>query len=135
MKNKAKCKLCNSIIESLHSTDLQTCACGHIFVDAGEAMKCGAFDWKNFVRVDDEGNEIIPKVVDRGTDLREKAIESIADDQTEQQKSTKKELLVLLDSMRENVNSLPIAAMTQPISHYDFSSLLLLLSALFKADD
>lgn len=48
---------------------------------------------------------------------------------------TKQELIEMLDLMQSNIEGLPPAAMTLPINHYDFSSLLLLLSALFKAED
>ena len=62
MRNRAKCKLCQSTIESFHPTDLVLCKCGEISVDAGEGLKCAAKSWENFLRVDDEGNEIIVKV-------------------------------------------------------------------------
>ena len=50
-------------------------------------------------------------------------------------KPTRQELIDMLDMMQANIESLPQGAMTLPINHYDFSSLILLLSALFKAED
>ncbi len=49
-------------------------------------------------------------------------------------KPTRQELIDMLDMMQANIEGLPPAAMTLPINHYDFASLLLLLSALFKAE-
>lgn len=49
-------------------------------------------------------------------------------------KPTREELIEMLDIMQANIEGLPPGAMTLPINHYDFSSLLLLLSALFKAE-
>lgn len=49
-------------------------------------------------------------------------------------KPTRKELIDMLDMMQANIEGLPPGAMTLPINNYDFSSLLLLLSALFKAE-
>ena len=58
MKNRAKCKLCNSIVESFHPTDHVICKCGEIELNGGDAMYAKANDFRNFVRVDDLGNEI-----------------------------------------------------------------------------
>ena len=59
MKNRAKCTLCNSIIESFHPTDHVICKCGEIELNGGDAMYAKANDFKNFVRVDDRGNEVV----------------------------------------------------------------------------
>ena len=127
-RNRAKCKLCGSIIESYHSTDYVTCKCSAIAVDGGDAMYCFAQDFDNFLRVDDNDNEIVPKVIAK---LDEDSIESPKD--PIHTKLTKVELIKMLDDMIENVDRLPQAAMTAPISHYDYYSLMLLLSSLFKA--
>lgn len=37
LSNKAKCKLCNTIVESTHRHDFVMCPCGSIFVDGGTA--------------------------------------------------------------------------------------------------
>ena len=64
MRNRAKCKLCGDIIESFHPTDVVECKCGEIAVDRGLGLGCAARDWKNFVRVDDEGNEIVVRITE-----------------------------------------------------------------------
>jgi hypothetical protein len=91
-------------------------------------MYCFAQDFDNFLRVDDNDNEIVPKVIAK---LDEDSIESPKD--PIHTKLTKVELIKMLDDMIENVDRLPQAAMTAPISHYDYYSLMLLLSSLFKA--
>lgn len=36
LSNKAQCKLCGDIIESLHGYDFKWCKCGEIAVDGGK---------------------------------------------------------------------------------------------------
>lgn len=48
-------------------------------------------------------------------------------------KPTKQELIEMLDEMNRNIERLPAHALIQSINHYDFSALLILLSAIFKA--
>lgn len=45
----------------------------------------------------------------------------------------KEELLDLLDELRKNIDQLPSHAMLSPITHCDFSSLIMLLSAIFRS--
>lgn len=125
MRNRAKCNLCKTIIESFHSTDYVVCNCGEIFVDGGSALGCGANEWANFLRVDDEGNEIIVKVQEKED---RKPIEEF-------HKPTRKELLDILDDMRKNIENLPSHAMSLPITHYDYCSLLILLSSILRSED
>ena len=50
-------------------------------------------------------------------------------------KEDKRKLLIEeLDRMIENIDNLPAHAKILPINHYDFGSLLILLSAIFRAD-
>jgi hypothetical protein len=125
MKNRAKCKLCNTVIESFHSEHVDICACGQISVEGGDSLRCGAKDWNNFIRVDDQGNEIIIKV--KNENVKQLDIPS--------NKPTRKELLGMLDEMIKNIEGLPPAAMTTHITHYDFASCLLLFSSIFRCTD
>lgn len=119
MKNRAKCKLCQSIIESFHKYDYVECKCGEIAVDGGDSLKCMANDFNNFVRVDEEGNEIVVTV---------KPKEEIT------HVPTKIEMLDMLDQMIKSIEALPQQAMITPITHYDFVSALLLLSSILRED-
>ena len=48
--NAAQCKLCVSIIESVHRHDFVRCQCGEIFVDGGrEYLRAGAGNYENFI--------------------------------------------------------------------------------------
>lgn len=126
MKNRAKCKLCQDIIESFHRHDYVTCKCGEISVDGGlDYFKCGAKEWKNFLRVDDEGNEIEIQIKENKDEPKHE--EPV-------KKPTKKELLSTLEDMVKTFNDLPQEAMSAPINHYDFSSLLSVLIVLFSDD-
>ena len=118
MRNRAKCKLCNDIIESYHATDYVTCKCGEISVMAGESLKCAAYNWNNFVRVDDKGNEIVVAV----------------QDEISTEKPDKKQLLDMLDEMIKSYDRLPENAMSAPVSNYDLASSLTLLLAILRSE-
>ena len=76
LRNRAKCKLCGDILESFHRHDYVTCTCGEIGIDGGmDYFKCNAKDWKNFLRIDNEGNEITPRIVEEAPKEEEKPIE------------------------------------------------------------
>jgi len=119
MKNRAKCKLCNSIIESFHQFDYVLCECGEIAVDGGNAMKCYATDFTNFMRVDDQGNEIVVTVQD-SSDLPTT-------------KPTQKDLLKMLDEMIKSYERLPPKAMSNPVSNYDFCAALILIQSILES--
>lgn len=62
-RNRAKCRKCEQVIESKSLHDFVECPCKEIYVDGGnEHFRAGAIDWSNFLRVDDDGNEIEVKV-------------------------------------------------------------------------
>lgn len=123
MRNRAKCKLCKEIIESYHLGDYVSCNCGEISIDGGlQELLVYANDFANLMRVDDQGNEIIVQVDGEP----KKALEPI-------KKLTKDELIAMLDEMAANIERLPQAAMTAPVTHYDLLSALLLISSIFKA--
>lgn len=130
MKNKAKCKLCNSIIESFHATDYVTCSCGEISLDGGNSLRCFANDLFNIIRIDDEGNEIIPKVVDK---VDTTLTQHNPDTDLDRKIPTKNDLIDMLDEMIKNLENLPQVAMSMPVTHYDLLSSLLLVSAIFRA--
>lgn len=121
LRNRAKCKLCNSIIESFHSTDYVLCKCGEIAVDGGEAMRCIAKDFKNFLRVDDEGNEIVVKVIEDKKQLEEL------------KKPSKDDLCKMVDDMIEGYERLPSNALHLPATSADVLSVLYLLRALYSS--
>lgn len=113
MRNIAKCKLCQTVIESFHSTDYVMCKCGEIAVDKGEGMWCIAKDFNNFLRVDDEGNEIVVRFM-------------------EDVKPSKDDLLKMLQEMIISYEKLPQEAKFAPIVSADILSVLYLMQALHK---
>lgn len=59
MRRRAKCKLCDDIIEALPNHNMVECKCKHIGIDlSGDILRCHAGDWKNFIPVDDDGKEL-----------------------------------------------------------------------------
>jgi len=121
MKNRAKCRLCNSIIESFHAQDMVECTCGEIAVFGGPSLECAAKNWDNFRRVDDKGNEIVPKI----DDVKQLDITP---------KSRKEELLDGLQGLIEGYERLPPYAMSEPVSNADLLGVLLLIKQLHLSD-
>lgn len=153
MRNRAKCKLCKDILESFHEFDLVACSCDEISISGGSVrFECGAKDWKNFLRLDDTDKEFQITVKDKNEDssnsrddIKDNDIGSnrvdlvnISNDSTfveldDRPAFTKQDLLSQLDMMIKNIESLPQHAMTLPINHYDFASLMILLSSILRA--
>lgn len=132
MRNRAKCKLCLSVIESFHQHDYVSCKCGEISIDGGQhILRAAARDYSNFLRVDDEGNEIIVKVVDDDKKADDKGGE---DPDGQPKRPGRKELIEELQLMIDNIEKLPPHALTLPITHYDFYAGLLLLSAILRSE-
>jgi hypothetical protein len=126
MKNRAKCKLCESIIESFHTNDYVTCKCGEISVNGGnDFYGCSYKSQENFLRVDDEGNTIIPKFVEKEGDVKPLDIEP--------PKLTKKDLIKILEDMVKNIENMPQAAMLTSVNQYDIMALMMILVSIFKA--
>lgn len=128
MRNRAKCKLCNEVIESFHMHDYVTCKCGEISVDGGQNFfKCSANNWTNFLRVDDEDNEIIPIIQD--LDDQEKTTK-----EPEPRQLSRKELIDMLQETLKGIERLPDHAMSLPINHYDFYSFGVLVLSILRAE-
>lgn len=125
MRNRAKCKKCNSIIESYHQYDYVSCKCEEISISGGNySLDCSAKNWANFLRVDDEGNEIVVTVKDKDEPIAQA-----------KGKPNRQELIDMLEEMIKGYERLPEYAKQSPISHYDFLSALLLLSEILRADE
>lgn len=124
MRNRAKCKLCNDIIESIDRHNFVTCKCGEISVDGGEdRFRLLAKNWENFLRIDDEGNEIPIKIEDPENGNEKDLKPSI---------NRKDELLNELDRMIKSLEELPPLAMTTSVTHYDLCAALILIHAIIK---
>ena len=133
MKNRAKCRLCNSVIESFTILDYVSCKCGEISISGGNTRyECYAKDFSNFLRVDEIGNEIVVKV--KEGEIRSENVADPTNFPSENVVSKKEDLLKMLDETIKNIESLPSNAMTLPINHYDFCSALILLSAILRSD-
>ena len=131
MKNKAKCKLCNSIIESFHATDYVMCKCGEIAVDGGESLRCYANDFSNFLRVDDEGNEIVISVRDRLTSTEQP---TAAPQLTNHESFSRQDLIKTVEDMIKTIEALPQQALSTSVNQYDYLSLLFLFLSLLRAE-
>ncbi len=128
MKNRAKCKACQTIIESFMRGDYVSCKCGQIAVNHGPAMFCEALDWNNFLRLDDEGNEKAVTYQEKN-DQKDDGINKGEDTHI----PSKDELISMLDEMIKSYEHLPVRAMVKPITHADHVSLMMLVSSLVKS--
>jgi hypothetical protein len=126
MRNRAKCKLCDSMIESFMATDYVSCTCGEITI--GGHLYARATNFDNFLRIDDDDNQIEVKYKDKD-DKQDTKI----NEQESAHKPTRDELFRMLEDMIKSYEQLPQQAMLAPISHADHISLLMLVSSLFKS--
>jgi len=120
MKNRAKCKLCETVIQSFHRNDYVPCKCGEISICGGDYVyECGAKNWINFLRVDDNGNEIITKLIEKMDDPP---------------KMTKREIIDSFAEMVKNLENIPNEAKSTYINHYDLLAYMTVVLAALKAD-
>lgn len=127
MRNRAKCKLCNQIIESFLRHDYVACNCGEIAVDGGSYyFKCSAKNPDNFIRLDDNGHEIITKWCDKEDMITE---ETLIPDYP----AIKKELLDMLDAIVKRYEDLPLSAQSSPVTVADLSNVVSLISSILRA--
>lgn len=133
-RNRAKCKLCNSVIESMHRHDYVTCTCGEISISGGlDYLHASAKNFDNFFRVDDDDAVInVSYKEDKGEEKQDSQVNK-EEDTKDAHKPTREELLTMLDEMLKAYEQLPRNALHAPISHADQLSLLMLISSLFRS--
>jgi hypothetical protein len=130
MKNRAKCKLCESIIESFHDMDYVSCKCGHISVSGGLKMECGAIDWNNFLRVDDKGNIIVVKVNNSNSDFEK---DKTTSNPVYSENLTREDKIKMLDDIIKSYENLPKHVLESPINGYELTSVLILISSILRS--
>ena len=128
MRNRAKCRLCNDIIESFHQHDYVTCSCDEISIDGGQNLfKAGAKDFANFIRIDDNDNEVPIKVIDKEEDPEQPTGGLLA-------KPTKQDLLKILSDDIERIEKLPDSVLRMEMNQYDRLFMLILIKSLFEVE-
>lgn len=144
MRNRAKCRLCNEMIESFHQFDLIACKCGEISITGGNtSFGTSAKDYANFIRIDDEDNEIEVKFVDKKedgssgfeTNKEPPPISHDCDNEKHEDGKaiSKEEKIRMLDQMVKNIEALPERAMSLPVNHYDHYSALALIHSILAS--
>ena len=136
MRNRAKCKLCQAVIESFHLDDYVDCKCGEISIGGGQyKLYCSAKDFANFLRVDEYDKEIAIKVIEKGEEVKEvKPGDPFIPTDIKYEKPSKQDMLDMLDAQIKNIENLPQQAMYAPITHYDLCSSLILISSILRAE-
>lgn len=122
MRNRAKCALCKDTLESFHEHDRVECSCGEISISGGSMrFYASAKDFKNFLRVDDEGREVHVKVVDVDAKEEPKPSDIVADP------------VEMLGEYLGSIERLPKHMLESSISHADlFCALSMVHAALRK---
>src|ERR1700760_3075851 len=105
MRNRAKCKLCQDIIESKDRCDFVWCKCGEIAVDGGrDYFKATARNFENFLRIGDDGDEIEVIYQEKTKDLELVDPESSL---LPKERLSREQLLDMLESTLKSIESLP----------------------------
>ena len=116
MRNRAKCKKCQAIIESFTIGDLVECECGAIAITGGTYQySTFARDYADFLRIDDMGNEIPVKCKDKESDEQQDC--TPIDDP---KPLSRKELIEKLEAMIKADINLPQDAHIQHLTYVDF---------------
>lgn len=117
MRNRAKCKLCDDIIESLALTDLQMCKCGEIGVEGGSQLfRTYAKNYDNFLRVKDD-DTVIKVTVQK---------------KEEKQPLTKEEKIQEIEYFIEKLEDLSPEALSAHATNYDILAIAYLLKLIIK---
>ena len=123
MRNRAKCKLCKEAIESVANVDYVSCKCGEIAIDGGlGSFRCFANDFKNFMRLDDEGNEVMVKVLEK-PNIEEK----VSINEEKQPESSREKSIEMIDAMIKYYEELPVQALLGSPSNYDMKAMYLMM--------
>ena len=141
-RNRAKCRLCGDIVESIMTNDVQMCGCGEIGVDGGLDVYRGIFgDPKNFIRIEDDGSEKEVVYQDRLSRLEENSkakewikasTEDTIRDNTELPNISKAECIDMLKLHIEGFDNLPDHAKYQPASVYDVQCLAMMIYGILR---
>lgn len=127
MRNRAKCNLCKDTLESFHRHDFVKCKCDEISIDGGQDyFKAAAKHWENFIRLDDDDNEVNVKVIEEGEPVPEEKKDHIYP------MPTRKDKMDMLKNMIDSYDRLPAHAMNNPITNCDLAAALLLIYELLK---
>ncbi len=134
MRNRAKCNLCKYVIESFHCHDFVECKCKEIHVDGGpDFFRAGANDWKNFIRIDEDGNEIPIKIqIVPDSEMPQVMHAPSANDQYAVKEPTRDDLLMMLKDAIDVYEKLPQSAMHHPVTHYDLLNAMMIIYAVLK---
>lgn len=126
MRNRAKCKLCGDIIESFHQYDKVTCKCSEISIDGGNYhLITHAKDVSNFLRVDDQGNEIVVTWKDK------QEIEVIPED-FPKEPLKKEDIIQEMNMIIERISGLPEPGLNSFVTKLEFWEALILIKALLE---
>lgn len=118
MRNRAKCKLCDSVIESFTMTDYVECKCGEIGIAGGaDKLITSATDYANFLRIEDDGTA-------KPVQYQKEIVKD---------KPTKEQLLQELTQHLSNIEKLPPSGLNSYVTNYDLWSSLALISAILRS--
>lgn len=127
-RNRAKCRVCKQVIESMSAHDMQVCSCGEISIDGGtEYYKASFHDPYNFLRIDEDGTEIEITFNENPPSLEK---EKPVNDPTS---LTKEDMLDMLKLHIESYENLPDNAKHAPVTVYDLQCLAMLVHSILKA--
>lgn len=128
MKNRAKCRLCGDILESLTQFDVVECSCKEISIWGGEyELRCHARDFKNFLRIDDRGAERQVKYIEvHEEDQKNEASEPVP------KALTRQELIDEIDTLVQYISDYPPHKLHSACTYADLRDFVSLLSSVLK---
>jgi hypothetical protein len=138
VRNVAKCKVCEDIIESKHLHDYVVCKCGEIAIVGGEDhWYAFGKNATSLIRIDEEtnylGGDIQPRsVCNQNAEVHCNSNAKQGKD-NEERGFSREELIDILDALAKSIERLPTGARLAPITHADHHDLITLISSIFRA--
>lgn len=118
MRNRAKCKNCDSILESFTLYDYVECSCGGIAIDGGSyRLNAYARNWENFLRIDDDGKITPISFVEKPSEYQKEAEHQQAKEEPKQ--LAKEGIMYEIDSTIQRLENLQILHQSQPLTQND----------------
>ena len=127
MRNRARCRLCQEVIESKVMNEWITCKCEEITINGGtELFAAKAKHIENFLRIDDDGNIIVPPVTNNSIpDQKELDITPT---------QSRKDLLDGLKDIVRTYDNMPPHAMHSFVTNVELQTFMLYVIGIFESE-
>lgn len=138
MINKAKCLNCHDIIVASGPETHVQCKCGEISITHGKGHVTkhanSIFNFMELIDEEETANDDVKCDKAKEENQCPNKVKDKIEDSGVRKPLTKQELTDMLRAQARNIENLPPHVMCQPITHYDFYTLIMSLLSFFSSD-